>query len=522
MPSIRLAARSARSVALCLPQPGARYTLSPAIPWQLTRAGETVARGVAAQVGLALHALAPATRYDLEAEGFAPFAFETAACAGMVDIRDHGAIADTADTPEAAAETARAIAAAIAAVPEGGTVLVPAGRYVAAPVELRSRMTLHLAEGAVLAAPSSREGWPILPAWRDGEMLGSWEGLPEPCFAAPLHAIGASDLTISGPGTLDGGGDRGDWWTWPKETRQGARRPRGLHLIDCTDTTLLGFTIRNAPSWTIHPQGCHRLTAAALRIEAPHDSPNTDGFNPEMCEDVEITGTHFSVGDDCIAIKAGKRGPNGESAHLRTTTGIRVQHCLMERGHGGVVIGSEMSGGVRDVTVAHCEMRSTDRGLRIKTRRGRGGAVEEIRFQDVTMEGVQTAFAANGHYFCDPDGHAPWVQDRAPAPVGTGTPHVGSIAISDVEISGLGHALGAFLGLAEAPFGPITLERVRVLSHDPAVRPAPPLMATGVTPLRHAGLLAEQAEVIAPGLQIQPGGLTAADALETARAPERQ
>ena len=241
-----------------------------------------------------------------------------------------------------------------------------------------------------------------------------------------------------------------------------------------------------------------------------------------MCEAVEITGTHFSVGDDCIAIKAGKRGPNGESAHLRPTTGIRVQHCLMERGHGGVVIGSEMSGGVSDVTVAHCEMRGTDRGLRIKTRRGRGGTVEEIRFHDITMEGVQTAFAANGHYFCDPDGHAPWVQDRAPAPVGTGTPHVGSIAISDVEISGLGHALGAFLGLAEAPFGPITLERVRVLSHDPAARPVPPLMAAGVTPLRHAGLLAEQAEVIAPGLQIQPGGLTAADALETARAPERQ
>ncbi|WP_370159060.1 hypothetical protein, partial [Salipiger bermudensis] len=133
MPSIRLAARSARSVALCLPQPGARYTLSPGVPWQLTRAGETVARGVAAQVGLALHDLAPATRYELEAEGFAPFAFETAACAGLVDIRDHGATADTADTPEAAAETARAIAAAIAAVPEGGTVLVPPGRYVAGP-----------------------------------------------------------------------------------------------------------------------------------------------------------------------------------------------------------------------------------------------------------------------------------------------------------------------------------------------------------------------------------------------------
>ncbi|APX25839.1 MAG: polygalacturonase [Rhodobacteraceae bacterium] len=509
MHRIRLAARSARSVALCLPKPGARYALAPALPWQLSRAGQVVARGTADRVVLPLHDLAPATAYRFEAEGFAPFDFETPACAGLVDIRDHDARADLPDTPESAAANAAAISRAISAVPQNGTLLIPEGHYVAFPVALRGQMTVQLAAGAALAAPRSRAGWPTLPA-RDatGRMLGSWEGLPETCFAAPLHAVGAEALTIAGPGVLDGGGDRGDWWSWPKETRDGARRPRGLHLIDCTDVTLLGFTIRNAPSWTIHPQGCARLTAAALTIEAPHDSPNTDGFNPEMCEDVEILGTAFSVGDDCIAIKAGKRGPDGAAGHLRPTARIGVRHCLMARGHGGVVIGSEMSGGVRDVTVEACEMRGTDRGLRIKTRRGRGGAVERIAMRNVSMDGVGTAFSANGHYFCDPDGHAPWVQDRRPAPVTETTPHVGEITVDDVDIHGLAHALGAFLGLAEAPFGPIRLHDVRVHSHAPDTMPEPPLMAADVAPLRHAGLLAENARVEAPGHPVTEGGLT--------------
>ncbi|EPX75473.1 glycoside hydrolase family 88 protein [Salipiger mucosus] len=505
MPQIRLAARSPRSVALCLPQPGARFALSPALPWQLLRDGVPVAGGTADRVILPLHDLAPATTYRIEAEGCDPLDLTTPACAGLVDIRDHGALADAPDTPETARANARALEAAIAAVPHDGTVLVPAGHYIASPVALRGHMTLHLAAGAVLAAPASRAGWPTLPArGASGGMLGSWEGLPETCFAAPLHAVEAEGLTISGPGLLDGGGDRGDWWTWPKETREGARRPRGLHLVDCRDVTLLGFTIRNAPSWTIHPQGCARLTAAALRIEAPHDSPNTDGFNPEMCEDVEILGTHFSVGDDCIAIKAGKRGASGEADHLRPTARVAVRHCLMERGHGGVVIGSEMSGGVTDVTVEACEMRGTDRGLRIKTRRGRGGTVDRVTMRDVVMDGVLTAFTANGHYFCDPDGHADWVQDRAPAPVSKLTPRVGRIEVSGVTVSNLSHALGAFLGLAEAPFGPILLDGVKLMSHDPGAHPEPPLMADGVAALRHAGIFAENTEVDAPDHEVSP------------------
>jgi len=506
MTVIRLVARSPRMVALCLPRPGARYRLDPPADWRLVRDGATVSEGAADRVVLPLDGLEPATRYSFECAEFQTFSFETPPCAGRSDIRDFGAV-EGSDDPQAAARNASAIVEAIAATPNGGTVLIPPGTFYARPVALRSDLTLHLA--GTLCAPSSREGWPILPAFdTQGQMLGSWEGLPEACFLAPLHAIGAKRLTIAGSGILDGGGDRGDWWIWAKQTREGARRPRGLHLVGCTDITLLGFTIRNAPSWTIHPQGCDRLNAACLHIQAPHVSPNTDGFDPEMCRDVEIIGARFSVGDDCIAIKAGKRGPNGEAGHLKPTERISVRHCLMERGHGGVVIGSEMSGDVTGVTVEHCEMEGTDRGLRIKTRRGRGGRVDDIVMSDVTMNGVLTAFSANGHYHCDPDGHAPQVQNRAPASVDETTPQVGRIRVENIEIRNLSHALGAFLGLAESPFGPITLENVRVLSLDPNAKPAPPVMADHVALQRHAGLITEHAEVHASDHPVATGGLS--------------
>ncbi len=494
--TLRCAAVTPRMAVLCLAPPPARFTLDPARPWRLSRDGETVAEGMASRVVLPLGPLEPDSDYDFHCGG-ETLGFTTPPCPGALDVTDFGARAGLADTAEDAAANAAAFARAIVALPKGGTLIVPPGHWVCAPVELRSDMILHLSEGATLAAPSDRKGWPILPARNpDGTMLSSWEGLPAACFRAPLHAIRTRNLTIEGVGTLDGGGDRGDWWTWAKETREGARRPRGLHLIDAEATRLIGFTIRNAPSWTIHPQGCRDLFAAGLSIQAPHDSPNTDGFDPDMCEDVTILGTHFSVGDDCIAIKAGKRGDKGEADHLRPTRRITVQHCLMERGHGGCVIGSEMSGSVTDVTVCDCEMVGTDRGLRLKTRRGRGGEIARIVMRNVTMDGVLTAFSANAHYFCDHDGHADWVQSRAPAAISQLTPRIGQITVEDVEVRSLAHALGAFLGLPEAPIGPIRLSKVTLVSLDPGARPEPPLMADGVRALRHAGVRAEHATVV--------------------------
>ncbi|KKX33178.1 glycoside hydrolase family 28 protein [Rhizobium sp. LC145] len=494
-----LVAISARIAALRLGMPGACYRLPAAVAWRLSPIGhdEAAREGRTDLAVILLEGLAPARRYRFETEGFAPLELATRPCAGLVEAADHGLVADISlDDMEAARNNAVAFASVLAAVPQGGTLRLGPGLWTAFPIALGSDITLHLAAGAVLRAPSLRTGWPILPA-RDasGSMLGSWEGLPAACFAAPVHAVRAERLVIEGRGAIDGSGDRGDWWSWPKETREGARRPRGLHLIGCSDVTLLGFTIRNAPSWTIHPQGCRNVVAAGLTIAAPHDSPNTDGFNPESCRDVRIEGVRFSVGDDCIAIKAGKRDANGEVDHLAETRGVHVRHCLMERGHGGLVIGSEMSGGVHDVTIEDCEMIGTDRGLRLKTRRGRGGAITGISMRRVRMDGVHTALSANAHYHCDADGHDEWVQSRLPASIGPGTPLIDGVTVEDVDIHGLSHAAGAFLGLPESPIRNIRIRGLRILSLNPDAEPTPPIMADRVRPMRHETIVAEQADV---------------------------
>jgi polygalacturonase/rhamnogalacturonyl hydrolase YesR len=463
-------ALTARTAVFRLAIPGARYHLPAPREWALT--GGSRLSGRTDRAVLALHDLAPDRSCRLTVEGMAPLDFRTLPCAGAVELEDGGSAQ-----------------AAVDRVPPGGTLLVPEGRWEIGPVFLKPDMTLHLSAGAKLVAKADRAGWPILST---GEGA-SWEGLPEPCFAAPLTGIGAHGLKITGAGRIDGGGGRGDWWTWPKETREGARRPRLLHLIRADDVVLAGPTFANAASWTIHPWKCRRLTATALEITAPVDSPNTDGLDPESCEDVLIEGVRFSTGDDCIAIKAGKRGPEGETAHLAPCARITIRHCLMQDGHGGVVLGSEMSGGISDVTVAQCDMAGTDRGIRIKTRRGRGGAIERLTVRDVGMRGVGTAIAVNAHYYCDPDGHDAWVQSRAAAPVTETTPRIAGIEIDDVQADGVTTAFAALLGLPEAPIEDVRLGRVSV-AYAPAP-PAVPLMADHVRPVAGGGILAEHCHI---------------------------
>ncbi|OUD08434.1 polygalacturonase [Marivivens niveibacter] len=502
MTQLRLTALSARTLAFCLPLKGAKYHLPAPMAWQLNDL-----HGQTDTVVTTVDGLEPDTEYQLSIGGDV-LEFKTPACSGLVRIDDHGASAGGHDTADRAAANARAFTRAIAATPPGGTVEIPIGDWICGPVALRSDLTVLIRGN--LIAPSDRAGWPKLPARsHTGRMLGSWEGLPETCFAAPIHAVGQRNITIAGPGQIDGGGSRGDWWTWPKETREDARRPRGIHLIDCSDVQLIGFAIDNAPSWTIHPQGCRNLTIAGLHISAPHDSPNTDGCNPEMCENVTFQGVRFSVGDDCIAIKSGKRGPLGESDHLAPTKNVSITHCLMERGHGGVVLGSEMSGDITDVTVSHCEMKGTDRGLRLKTRRGRGGRIDRITFQDVILDSVETAFSANAFYHCDADGHDDWVQSRDFAPISDRTPKICTITIQDVEIRQLSHAVGAFIGLPESPIGPISVQRVTIDSYAPDAVPTPPIMADHIRPMRHAGIAYEFANIsAAQEIKIEDHGLS--------------
>ncbi len=477
---------SSRTASILL-DPGAKYDLADSVQWSVTNDdGQTVCAGIAKTTVLFLDGLSPNTNYHLSVASQA-LRFVTPDCAGVIDAADYGVDA-------ALANNQAVLQNAISAVPKGGTLRLRAGKYATAPIFLKSDMTLLLDDGAVLAAIGSRDGWPQLAA-RDqsGRPLGTWEGVPEASFAAVVEAVDCESLCITGRGIIDGGGDQADWWTWPKETRDGARRPRTVHLAYCRNTILSGITVRNSPSWTIHPYRCENLHVSAIFVENPKDSPNTDGLNPESCQSVDIAGVSFSVGDDCIAIKAGKRAPD-VSDHLVPCEDITVRHCEMRFGHGAVVLGSEMSGDIRRVRVENCVFVQTDRGLRLKTRRGRGGVIEDVKMRNVHMDRVPTPFAANAFYFCDPDGKSDWVQSRSPATVDGTTPCIRDITIEDVVAQNVSVAAAALLGLPEAPISNVTFTNFNV-TYDPDGQGDVPLMALGVPPVRHGAVLSEFASV---------------------------
>ncbi|MBO9467683.1 glycoside hydrolase family 28 protein [Tropicibacter sp. R15_0] len=484
---LEITAVSSRTVSLLILPNATRFHLDAPLDWVLSQAdGTTVETGTTQQAPVFIEGLAPSVSYRFQVADQV-LGFATPACSGEVDAAAFGLSEDAQDN-------SFALQSAIMATPAGGTLVLPKGVFKTRPIFLKADMTFYLPEGTCLFADHDRSGWPILePRDETGRVVGTWEGLPEAAFAAPVTAIDCDNLVITGKGTLDGGGDRGDWWDWPKETRDGARRPRGLFLAYGKNVQLSGFTIQNTPSWTVHPFHIDGLTCVGLKIINPADSPNTDGLNPESCTDIDLAGIHFTVGDDCIAVKAGKRGP-GQVDHLAPTRRLTVRHCFMERGHGGVVLGSEMSGEITDVAVHACEFLGTDRGLRIKTRRGRGGKVARVSFRDVVMRDVPTPFAINAFYFCDPDGHDDWVQDRAPAAVDDTTPEVHDITLEQVTATGVAIAGVAVLGLPERPVHSITIKDFNI-SFDSDAAPGVPLMADGVAPVRNVAIWSEFAEI---------------------------
>ena len=174
-------------------------------------------------------------------------------------------------------------------------------------------------------------------------------------------------MTITGEGTIDANAQNGDWYQNPKKNNI-AWRPRLFFTSGAKNVVLHGVLVCNSYSWTIHPTYSENVDILNIRIRNSSTSPNTDGIDPESCKNVNIIGNHVHVGDDCIALKSGKLFL-GMKLHVPCENVI-IRNCCLSRGHGGLVIGSEMSGGVKNVTVTQCLMDHTDRGLRVKTRRG--------------------------------------------------------------------------------------------------------------------------------------------------------
>lgn len=441
--------------------------------------------------------LCPGTEYTAEIKtGEYSFAqkFTTKNESALLNVRDFGAKGDglTQDTA--------AINAAIACCPQGGTVYLPAGNYLSLPVFLKSDITFYLEKGAVLRGVTDRSQYPILPGMaeeipQNPQMnLGTWEGDPQNCFASLITAVGASNIAVAGEGIIDGGGAEGDWWH-DERTMRTAWRPRTVYLNRCKNVSMVGVTVQNSPSWTVHPYYCDNLKMLNLTILNPDDSPNTDGLNPESCDDVLIAGTKISVGDDCIAIKSGKIFM-GENLP-KPSQNITVRNCLMERGHGAVVLGSEVASGVSDIRIENCLMQQTDRGLRVKTRRGRGerSVITGICFSNVIMQRVKIPFSLNMFYFCDVDGHDDYVQNRAAFPVDGRTPAIGSLSIRNVTCTEC-EAAGIYaLGLAESPIEMLDFEDVKISFAENAA-PAMPVMADYIDPVLKLGIYAKNVKTI--------------------------
>jgi polygalacturonase len=409
-----------------------------------------------------------------------------------LDVRDFGAKGDGIQ------DDTSFIQAAILCCPKNGRVLVKRGTYRITSLFLKSDLKLEIAGDAVLKAIPDKEKYPKLPgrieSWDETEeyYLGTWEGNPQTVFSGVLSGIHLKNVVIYGEGTIDGNASWENWWSEPK-TKEGVFRPRLLFLNHCEHVKVQGLVFTNSPSWTLHPYFSDHLSFINVEIRNPSNSPNTDGLDPESCRDVEVLGVKFSLGDDCIAVKSGKIYMGRK--YKRPTENMRVRQCLMEKGHGAVTLGSEIAGGVKNLLVENCRFSHTDRGLRIKTRRGRGedSVVDEICFRNLEMDHVLTPFVVNCFYYCDPDGKTTYVQQREKLPVDERTPVIKKLVFENIKAKNC-HIAAAYLeGLPERKIEEIRMKNVDI-SYAEDAKTGIPAMTNGVCPQRRQGLFARNVE----------------------------
>lgn len=340
----------------------------------------------------------------------------------IFDVRDFGAKADGTHN------NSKAFADAIAACNKagGGKVLVTQGKYLCGTIHLLSNVNLHITKDATIAFITDPNAY--LPA-----VFTRWEGMEIIGYSPLIYAYGQTNIAVTGAGTLDGQANRTTWWPWKGSnfssvnwgvagvpTQEAARnklmqdmennvpvaqrlyaegsylRPVFLQPYNCTNVLIEGITITNAPFWLLNPVLCENVTIDSVTFASI--GPNSDGCDPESCKNVVIKNCFFDTGDDCIAIKSG-RNADGRRLNIPSEN-ILISNCKMRSGHGGVVIGSEISGGVRNVFVEQCEMSSPEleRGIRVKTNSLRGGLIESVFVRDVTIGEVQTAIVIDFDY----------------------------------------------------------------------------------------------------------------------------
>jgi polygalacturonase len=329
------------------------------------------------------------------------------------DIKKYGAVGD--GVKDCSDSIRQAIAACNRA--GGGRVIVPAGNFLTGAVQLQDRVNLHLAEGATLRFnPDPRL---YLPA-----VYTRWEGVECMNYSPFIYACDRRDVAITGSGTLDGQANSEHWWLWTRSQMDARRRliqmgdadipvkdrlfgegsylrPNFVQFYRCRNILIEGITVKNSPMWQIHPVLCNNVTVRGVTMASY--GPNNDGCNPDSSRDVLIEDCLFDTGDDCIAIKSG-RNRDGRRVGVPSEN-IVIRNCRMKKGHGGVTIGSEASGGVRNVFAENCRMDSPklNIALRLKTNSVRGGFIENIFMRDVAVGQVSDAILSVNLFYEEGD-----------------------------------------------------------------------------------------------------------------------
>jgi len=440
----------------------------------------------------------------------------------ILDIRDFGALSgDDFDCTEAFA-----LAAARAKASGGATLLVPSGLYKSGPIELFDNTTLLLERGAIIKFIPDPELYPPIET--------RWEGVR--CFAMQPLVLARSvrNIAIIGEGTLDGSGH--SWWNMygakraagqsgpqtPIEqklaslNKAGGEQPSGgggretqflrpplIQFLDCDGVLLKGIRLKDSPFWTVHPVFSRRIRIESVQIHNPADAPNTDGIDIDSCEDVEILDSVVDVGDDCVALKAGS-GLSG-LAEGRASRNVRIAGCSFLSGHGGVVIGSETAGGIENLDVSNCHFSGTDRGVRLKSRRGRGGLVQNLSFRNLVMENTLAPLTINLYYECGAkESEAATLFSQDTQELSPLTPRMRNILVTNLVATGCRASAGFIVGLPESPIVNLRLEHYIIKMADKnLVSPSKSEMYRGIGETSVRGIRIRYAEIRLQGLKVE-------------------
>ncbi|BAC14044.1 glycoside hydrolase family 28 protein [Oceanobacillus iheyensis] len=364
----------------------------------------------------------------------------------------------------------------------GGTLYIPAGTYLTGPISLISNLTIYIESGAKLVFIDDFSAYPpVKTRWSGYECYG---------FSPLLYGNGLTNVSIIGSGCIDGQGEA--WWevnhllrkgeeydhpqtkeiaelnksiTEPKNTNlvewpSQFLRPPLLQMYDCDSVTLDGITLENSPFWNTHFVYCDNVTIHNVKFKNPWDTPNGDGLDLDSCSNVRVSNCHFDVGDDCLAFKSGINEDGRRVA--RPTENVAVTNCTMKNGHGGIVMGSENSGGIRNIAVSNCVFIGTDRGIRLKTNRARGSYIRDILIDNIYMDGVLCPLAINSFYRHGLDKSDSLINELSPIEISEKTPEIEYIHISNVTARNCRSAAGFIYGLPEKYVKDIILRHVLI------------------------------------------------------------